>query len=292
MLELAAPIRLYWDMDPGQPADDYVERVCADAVAMRLLAIHLDDPGATLSAGTRLILERLLGPGRAILLTLNPDAAGILDQQTVAAVRHLYIRVTSPRMLTQVFSIRDRLAPLSVGISMALPDIPLADVPQMVLDAAATGIREIHFPMQRLTAGAACWAPSPSELDTCSRQLLGHAIPDQVRLTIHDPFIWRSFHAGLPFPNGGCQAANTMLYLAPDGQLYSCPLVPVALGNLHDLSLLELATGNKKQMLREQIRGVPPICGACPDLASCHAGCRGRAMVLGGWMANDPACGR
>jgi GeoRSP system SPASM domain protein len=146
--------------------------------------------------------------------------------------------------------------------------------------------------MQRLTAGELCWTPAVTELAALEQALRVAPLPAAVQLTIHDPFLWRAIHPDAPFPDGGCQAANTMLYLSPEGTVYPCPLVPLPLGNIQESSLLEIARGEDKRLVRAQIRQLPIMCGDCPELAACHAGCRGRAYVVNGWQAQDPACDR
>jgi GeoRSP system SPASM domain protein len=292
VFELSSPIRLYWDLLPDQPADDYIDTVCTDVAALRFLSIHLRDLGESLAPATTQAIEQLSSPGRALLLTTSLSVAEGLEGVLQGKLRQLLVHVISAAEISQVAELRRRFSPLSVGISLAMPNVSLTKLPSLLQMAVGEGLFDIHFPMQRLTAGEPCWTPSQTELDAFSEQIQANQLPAAVKLTIHDPFLWRAFHAELPFPDGGCQAANTMLYVATDGQVYSCPLVPVSLGNLHGQSLRQIAVCPAKVRLRETIKILPQICSECPDLAGCHAGCRGRAFVLSGWSAHDPACGR
>lgn len=292
MIELSSPIRLYWDLLPGQPADAYVDTVCSDVVALRFLSIHLRDCGESLAPATTRAIEQLSGPGRALLLSTSLSAAAGLEAELQGKLRQLFVHVTRAAEISAVAELCRRFAPLAVGISLATPMVPLAELPSLLQVASSEGLGDIYFPMQRLTAGESCWTPSPTELATFAAQIQTNPLAASVKLTIHDPFLWRAFHAELPFPDGGCQAANTMLYVGADGQVYSCPLVPVSLGNLHDQSLQQIALSPDKAQLRKTIKNLPQICTGCPDLAGCHAGCRGRAYVLSGWSSHDPVCGR
>ncbi len=292
MVELSSPIRLYWDLLTDQPANEYVNRVCADVMALRFLSIHLRDLGESLAPATTQAIEQLSGTGRALLLSTTLSAALGLAGVLQGKLRQLFVHVASAAEISRVAELRRRLAPLTVGISLAIPAVFLAELPSLLQVAIGEDLFDIHFPMQRLTAGESCWTPSQTELARLAAQIQANPLPAEVKLTIHDPFLWRAFHAELPFPDGGCQAANTMLYVATDGQVYSCPLIPVSLGNLHDQSLPQIAVSPAKVQLRKTIKTLPQICIGCPDLAGCHAGCRGRAFVLSGWSAHDPACGR
>ena len=71
-----------------------------------------------------------------------------------------------------------------------------------------------------------------------------------LRLTIHDPFLWRAFNPGIPFPQGGCQAANTMIAISPDRGVYPCPTLPVRLGELDSLSLKQIIASPAKKEFR------------------------------------------
>ena len=292
MLELSSPIRLYWDFLPNQPADDFVSKTCADVVALRFLSIHLQNSGQTLSPGTIQAIDQLTGPGRALLLSTTPSAACTLDGAAASRLRQLFVQVTTAADIAQVAEIHRELSPLVVGISLVIPEIALTALPELLRLAIAAGIPDVHFPMQRLTSGVPCWSPPLAELTVLTAQLQKRPLPASLRLSIHDPFLWRAIHAQQPFPDGGCQAANTMLYLAPNGEVYSCPLVPVSLGNLYDQSLQEIANSCDKRALRNIIREVPPGCIECPDFSGCRCGCRGRAFVMHGWSAPDPVCGR
>jgi len=291
MVELTTPIRLYWDLAPDQPAGEEMAQLCADVAAVRFLTVHLRDEGRTLSPGLRQAVEMLAEPGRALLLSAALDAVAHLAAPP-AGIRQLVLAATTPAEVSQVALLRQRFAPLAVAVSFPVPTVPLAQLPDLLAAAVAAGLTGIHFPMQRLTAGEPCWLPAASELATLAQAVRAAPLPAAVQLTIHDPFIWRAFHPDVPFPDGGCQAANTMLYLSPAGMVYPCPLVPVALGSVKEHTLVDIAAGAGKRQVRAQIRRLPTACDECAEPAGCHGGCRGRALVMSDWQASDPACGR
>jgi GeoRSP system SPASM domain protein len=110
-------------------------------------------------------------------------------------------------------------------------------------------------------------------------------------LTIHDPFLWRAFNPGIPFPQGGCQAANTMIAIAPDGGVYPCPTLPVRLGTIGEAPLKEIIASAAKKEFRQKLLDHPGACRECGEVTVCKGGCRGRAYVMHQSMeGDDPAC--
>jgi GeoRSP system SPASM domain protein len=113
-----------------------------------------------------------------------------------------------------------------------------------------------------------------------------------IKLTIHDPFLWRAFNPGVPFPQGGCQAANTMISISPDGGVYPCPSLPVRIGDMGGTaSLKEIIASPAKKEFRSRLLTAPEKCSDCLELPVCRGGCRGRAFVMYGSIDEiDSAC--
>ena len=112
-----------------------------------------------------------------------------------------------------------------------------------------------------------------------------------LNLTIHDPFLWRAFNPHVPFPQGGCQAANTMLAIAPSGDVYPCPTLPVRLGHIGESALREIVASSEKREFRRLLLENPDGCRCCQKLAECRGGCRGRSYAVHGSLDGaDPAC--
>jgi GeoRSP system SPASM domain protein len=110
-------------------------------------------------------------------------------------------------------------------------------------------------------------------------------------LTIHDPFLWRAFNPGIPFPQAGCQAANTMIAISPDGGVFPCPSLPVRLANIGHKSLKEIILSTEKKEFRRRLLTPPGDCCDCAEISICRGGCRGRGLVQEGSLNGiDKAC--
>jgi GeoRSP system SPASM domain protein len=145
--------------------------------------------------------------------------------------------------------------------------------------------------MQRLCCGEIPFFLNRREQRELAAFLVAAGGVEGLNLTIHDPFLWRAFYPDVPFPQGGCQAANTMLAIAPDGGVYPCPALPVRLGTVGERSLKEIAASPAKKEFRRTLLEHPGACRDCGELADCRGGCRGRAYVLHGSLDGvDEAC--
>ncbi len=112
-----------------------------------------------------------------------------------------------------------------------------------------------------------------------------------IAVTIHDPFLWHAFYPGRPFPQGGCQAANTMIAVAPDGAVYPCPALPFSLGSVAEMPLKEILASPGKRSLRAKLLEPPADCAECQERTVCRGGCRGRGVALHGTLDGiDSAC--
>jgi len=144
--------------------------------------------------------------------------------------------------------------------------------------------------MQRLLQSTDCFSAGPHE-----RQKLGERISREdlqdMKLTIHDPFLWKVFYPKVEFPEGGCQAANSMIYISSEGDVYPCPSLPLKLGSFSKNALKEMMASSQKKKLREILAGPPEGCNDCAEVKQCAGGCRGRAYVLAGSPGfPDPSC--
>jgi GeoRSP system SPASM domain protein len=145
--------------------------------------------------------------------------------------------------------------------------------------------------MQRLMTRTNCFSFSAEERDELTERLAGIERPSWLKVTIHDPFLWRAFYPNVEFPNGGCQAANTMLYISPELDVYPCPMLPVKIGSLRETPLKDMIRSEKKAKVRQDILKRPVDCVSCGGANECKGGCRGRAFVQTGSLEQpDPAC--
>jgi GeoRSP system SPASM domain protein len=177
------------------------------------------------------------------------------------------------------------------GISFPLGKENWPQIPDIVRFCSHHGFKRLVFPMQRLCKGEVPFHIPAHGLAAISDSLLSFTPDTGLRITAHDPFVWRAIFPLTPFPNGRCQAANTMLSIDQNGFVYPCPVMPVLLGNLKEMTLKEIAKGGLKRDLRSRLLALPGECSGCVEAESCQGGCRGRGeRIAGSWDALDPGC--
>ncbi len=289
--ELSRPITIYWDLSPADRlCPDYL-RFCEQITSVGPLQLHLFDDSCKNCLS---ILERMQGTPLAITLTTGAAALtpANLERLHRLGLRGLLMYAHSYGELEETRSILAAAgAHFAAGIAFEATCDNWRELPQVVRFSLEQGVASLTLPMQRLYHGAAPFMLTDAERDELGRQLAGIDCSG-LRLTIHDPFLWRAFHPDTPFPGGGCQAGNTMLAIAPDGSVYPCPSLPLALGSLTETTLKELVGGEAKKRFRAAVAILPDACLDCPEKAGCKGGCRGRSLVAGNDVAlPDPACG-
>jgi radical SAM protein with 4Fe4S-binding SPASM domain len=88
----------------------------------------------------------------------------------------------------------------------------------------------------------------------------------------------------------GCAAGWGLIYLKPDGEVWSCPFIPISGGNVRNRPLLDIWTNSrifKDLSDRNLLKGK---CGQCDNRNIC-GGCRGKAFAAtGDALAEDPSC--
>lgn len=290
-MELKTPIRIYWDVTPLPAAPPPWERACAEIVALRVLHVTLRDKSPELAPVTWAILERFRGAPLALVLEAPAPARATAVRERLAAigVRQLLVPVRGPGEVAAL----PLDGPLPVGVSWEATRENWRALPELLSACVDRGIANVSLPMSRLVGAASVFSLSAAEQVELAGLLAATPVLDRLRLTIHDPFLWRLVYPQTPFPEGGCQAANTMLYLAPDGTVYPCPALPELLGSLATTPLAELLATPAKGELRRLLRTPPAVCAPCPEAATCLGGCRGRGLVSAGSLAAaDPGCGR
>ncbi len=98
-----------------------------------------------------------------------------------------------------------------------------------------------------------------------------------------------AMHRALQFLEGGgrpyrCTAGDSILTVMPDGDLYPCRRMPVAVGNVMKTSLEDLYYGNETlRSLRDPRR----VSGGC-ERCEFHGGCRGGLRCLARATTGDP----
>jgi len=287
-MELASPITIYWDLPPEAAESSRLVGPAAEIVDCRPLMVNITVTAATVPLRFGEVLARLRAGAAAVTLTV-PDTAWC-DVRFLAGeglVRELFLAVDHLEQL-QGWDGGERAG---VGVSYAVTPRNWRALPDLARLCLDRGITRLVLPMQRLYGEEV-----PFFLTAREQQILTGALEyvggiPGLTLTIHDPFLWRAFNPGIPFPQGGCQAANTMIAIAPDGGVYPCPTLPVRLGTLGEASLKEIIASTAKQEFRRKLLEHPDVCGGCAEVTVCRGGCRGRAYVMHQSLAgDDPAC--
>ncbi len=288
--ELARPITIYWDLTPvPTPAPEYT-LICDQIKEIKPLQLHLLDSEVSNSLQ---ILKRMKGAPLAVLLTAAPAALApaIIEDLHTLGLKGLLLLADSFAGLSEARAVRDAAGGrFATGIAFQVNRYNWRELPQVVKFCLHEGFASLTLPMQRLYGDEPLFRLTAGEQLQLTDALCGLDRGD-LRLTVHDPFLWRAFNPNAPFPGNGCQAANTMLAIAPDGTIYPCPALPLALGSTADLTLKEVLAGEGKRGFRQMVKTLPEECNCCVEQTGCHGGCRGRSLVLSGDISRpDPAC--
>ena len=292
--ELKSPLSVYWDIGPASPQGTAFHRkVCDELIENKVLSLNLTEPGVTLSSECLYVLERFTREPIAVSLTVAP---GALNAENLLLLRDLKLRallvkVASHEELHQIADLRREAGTLRLGVSIEIDRHNILHLPEVISFCITNGIVNLVLPMQRLTTEMDCFCPSVAERLELAAALKGMERLESLKIIIHDPFLWRAFYPSIVFPEGGCQAANTMLFLSPEADVYPCPSLPIKLGSLLKESFKELVLSQKKRELRKVLTAPPKTCGDCDELYLCLGGCRGRAYRMKGSLTEpDPAC--
>lgn len=293
--ELAFPIRIYWDLTPGSDnASLNYEGICDDVIAMKFFTLNLLDAGSKLSNACIAILEKLKNEMMSVSLTVSPSVmnSSTIELLSDLKVNELLVEAASDDELRLISETVQQYKDLNMTIGASFPvnKDNYGRIPDRVSFCLNNDIKRIVFPMQRLKAKEDCFYISRSEGEALSKKLSEMKI-DDIKITIHDPFLWRIFYPAVSFPGGGCQAANSMVSISPEGDVYPCPSMPVSLGNLQKSDLKTILSSEDKKDVMKRIRQAPEECSGCEELSGCMGGCTGRSLVLTGSMSLiDPAC--
>ena len=89
----------------------------------------------------------------------------------------------------------------------------------------------------------------------------------------------------------GCSAGRGFIYIKPDGELWPCPFIEVACGNVRHTPIARiLSTSPVLKDLQNRESLLKGRCGECEYRRLC-GGCRGRAWANSGdYLAEDPSC--
>ena len=292
-MELAAPITIYWDLPPGTRDTASLQRISADISDCRPLMLQLYLPDLQPGDESLDVLDRLKDTQIAVSLTVPAAIPETLINPLLdLGLKELLLSAECLDDLVEGIGVtKTRCSKGTPGISFMVTRNNWRHLPQLVAFCRKEGILRLVLPMQRL------YQPEPPFFITrVEQQELADSLAEAggvagLNLTIHDPFLWRAFNPGVPFPQAGCQAANTMIAIAPDGGVYPCPTLPVRLGSIGEMSLQEIISSPAKKEFRRSLLEAPSDCRDCPDISVCHGGCRGRGLVQQGTLDGlDVAC--
>ncbi len=293
--ELSSPIRIYWDIGSArQPVFPDERRIAEEIAANKILSLQLTESVPVLSQSCLAVLDCLKDTTIAISLvapikSLDTQALGLLRGLPVRAI---FVSTASQDDLSFVADIvRQAGGKPAVGVSFPVTRANFHKLPDMLMSCIDQNISSFVLPMQRLAGNEECFSLSIEERHELTERLSGIDIPVGMKIVIHDPFLWRAFYPSTQFPDGGCQAANTMLYISPEAEVYPCPTLPFKLGNLSNKSLKNIIHSDVKKELRKVLISSPEACLSCSELNQCMGGCRGRSYKINkSLLQPDPAC--
>lgn len=293
--ELTSPIRLYWDITPSAAEIDY-RRICGEIISNKILSLQVTESAPALSPALRGILDELRNAPVAVSLTLPRAAldAPAFEHIRKSSVRVLFVGASAAVELGAVLEVRDLLGGKpAIGVSFSVTRGNFHELPEVLSFCADNKIPNLAFPMQRLVdEGEECFFLTRAERLELAERLGRIERPGGLKIIIHDPFLWRAFYPSVDFPSGGCQAANTMIYISPEADVYPCPSAPMPLGSLLREPLKSIIASDRKKKIRESLLEVPEQCRECADLSQCRGGCRGRVFRLNKSLEGpDPSCG-
>ncbi|GAM11302.1 hypothetical protein OR1_03614 [Geobacter sp. OR-1] len=285
-MELRSPIRLYWDITPLPcPLPDY-ERICSELSDSRALTLHITDLGTGLSAETLDVVARLSRSPLFLFLTASHAALAEALPLKHSGVKKVYADIRAPEELADFGS-----AGIN-GVSFRTSRSNFLMIPDIIAGCIDNGIAELQLPMERLVSGDDPLCLSVGEREALAGKIAAVRFAGKLTVTANDPFLWRVVHPGTPFPDGVCQAGNTMLAIAPNGDVYPCPAMPAILGNLQVTAYRDIVASRIKKELRAGILSRPAVCADCFAADDCRGGCRGRGLFAQGTLdASDPGCG-
>ncbi len=293
--ELASPIRMYWDIGPS-PSLTYRDyrRIADEIAANKLLTLQITETSPGLSGPSLAVLEALRDKPVALSLVVPLSALDVpvLDLLHAIPLKVLFVQTASLDGLGRIAELAGASGgKTAVGVSFPVTRENFRTLPELLNGCIEREITQVLLPMQRPATGVECFTFSRKEREELTAELGAITKPAWLKITIHDPFLWRAVYPDVEFPNGGCQAANTMLYISPDAEVYPCPMLPVKIGSLLTSSLGEVIRSDRKKGLRKTLLEGPDVCRECGELGQCRGGCRGRAYVMQGTMNGpDPAC--
>ena len=293
--ELAFPIRLYWDLLlSSEESSIDSSLICDQIVDMKFFTLNLRDMGPQLSDSCIEILKKLKNEMITLSLTVSSQVLNdaYIKMLSGLNVNELLVDISNKNDISLIADSIEKYKnkKLIMGISFQVMEDNHMSIPDVVSDCINNDINRLVFPMQRVKSKGGCFYVNREDAKTITDSLRKINF-EKMKITIHDPFLWRIFYPAVSFPGGGCQAANSMVYITPEGKVYPCPTMPMELGNLNDSPLETILSSKAKKDLVKSLHQSPDECNDCEELGGCMGGCSGRVYVLDGTISRrDPAC--
>jgi GeoRSP system SPASM domain protein len=292
--ELSSPIRILWDIGPETSGPVDHRQIAREITENKVLNLQITESAAKLGQACFAILDELKAVGIGLSLVAPHSAldASSLERLSTSPLRMLLLSTASSGDLGSFLEAKELIdGKVSIGMAFPVTRENASQLPEVLAFCVQHRIPHLMVPIQRFTQGGECLSLSLNERQALSERLARIDRPSWLKIVIHDPFLWRAFFPTIEFPDGGCQAANTMLYFDASGDVYPCPALPIKLGNLMREPLRSIIHSERKKELRASLVELPRECLGCDIAFQCHGGCRGR----GYWMTDslqsaDPAC--
>ena len=285
---LINPFIIYWDVNPSA-SDDDILRICNELVEAKIFVLDLRDLSSPLSNAANKILGRLEKEQVRIKLNVNKDILG----EPAERLRGVQVFIQFERLEQFRSSLDDVLRLInqgySIGVSFDLDEINFSDLPNFISLCIDYNIENIRIPIQRADDKKIFYPDAESAGRTSAD--LNKLDMEKLNLSIHDPFLWKLLHKEDNPNEDRCNGAKTMMYISKDLDVTPCPVMPFLLGNLHEMSMKEIISSEKRRRVREELAMSPGECVPCNVADKCKGGCRGRTYVLFRiFDKKDPAC--
>ncbi len=314
------PLRLQVDLSPlpealpggragvpwfgGPESRRIIESIVAGNPLM--LQIGYPPPGPDRSKLLEDFVRTAAGRGMAVSLVLDADPPAAGPDAFPAGIREAALDLF--RLREDEGFMRRRLegfappAGVKRGALLRLSRRTLPHLASFLRAAAAAGVDFIEIPPTALVfvppgaRGAQVLAPGDvHSLAARLRDLNAAALPPDLR--IHDVLLDRLI-SGLPGrPSatgpgfGGCQAAASLAYVAPDGAIFPCIALDFPLGSIRELPEPPPWDSPAARSVREHVAAATPACGGCGAWPVCRGGCPAVRLAATGSWTDDPLCG-
>ncbi|MBI5665439.1 MAG: SPASM domain-containing protein [Nitrospirae bacterium] len=287
------PFIIYWDINPLTCDDEIVTRICDELIDAKIFVLNVRDVSSPLSINTVRILKRLYGKPIKINLTVSNSLFGQSDVNVLQNLHpsQWYIEFRDIKdMRSSLPKITDSLRlGHSAGVSFYLTDNNFRELPAVISLCVDNNIRELNLPIQRADEGR-IFFPGPEAASLLGEEIRRIPLAD-LKLTIHDPFMWKLIFSKDNPNEEGCNGAKTMMFIAGNYDVTPCPILSFSMGSLRSLSLKDIFSSETRLKIREELTSSPKDCESCPAVGKCVGGCRGRTYALfEGFNKKDPAC--